>query len=77
MPVNKTKQEFEKFLQKIKAFEHSRFETRAFVYLDIVSWLESKVKGEKMERIILSKFELDNPVRPIAHKKNELSLQKE
>jgi hypothetical protein len=43
----------------------------------IVSWLESKVKGEKIERIILNKFELDNPARPIAHKKNELSLQKE
>lgn len=57
MPVNKTKQEFEKFLQKIKAFEHSRFETRAFAYLDIVSWLESKVHHKPMSKILQEKYQ--------------------
>ena len=43
VPKNKLKPELEKFLQKIKQFEKSRFETRAFAYLDIISWVESKV----------------------------------
>lgn len=72
---------FQLFCEEVKLFLQSEttisLESNYLVYLIIVSWLESKVKGEKMERIILSKFELDNPTRPIAHKKNELSLQKE
>jgi hypothetical protein len=39
----KLKPEFEKLLERLKQLEKSRFETRAFVYLDIISWLESKV----------------------------------
>jgi len=27
---------------ELKGYEKNRFETRAFVYLDIISWLESK-----------------------------------
>src|ERR1022692_366157 len=38
---HKLKPELEKFLNKIKRFEKSRFETRAFAYLDIISWVES------------------------------------
>lgn len=53
---NKLRQEFSIFLQNIKAFEHSRFETRAFAYLDIVSWLESKVEDKPMSKIIQEKY---------------------
>lgn len=52
----KMKNEFSKFLDNIKAFEHSRFETRAFAYLDIVSWLESKVYEKPMSSIIREKY---------------------
>ena len=53
---HKLKEEFVKFLHTIKAFEHSRFETRAFAYLDIVSWLESKVYQKSMSKIIQEKY---------------------
>jgi len=52
----KLKPEFEKLLQKIKQFEKSRFETRAFVYLDIISWLESKVYELPVYEIIREKY---------------------
>jgi hypothetical protein len=56
LPASKLKLEFESFLNTIKAFEHSRFETRAFAYLDIVSWLESKVHEQPMSKIIREKY---------------------
>ena len=48
--------EFEKLLVKIKKFEKSRFETRAFAYLDIISWLESKVYDQPMKEVIHAKY---------------------
>jgi len=53
---NKLKPELRNFLQKIKQFEKSRFETRSFAYLDIISWLESKVFEKPMSLIIQEKY---------------------
>ncbi|WEK36965.1 MAG: hypothetical protein P0Y53_05570 [Candidatus Pseudobacter hemicellulosilyticus] len=50
------KPEFEKFLDKIKHLEKNRFETRAFAYLDVVSWVESKVLGKPMTEIVYEKY---------------------
>ena len=50
------KPEFEKLLNKIKHFEKSRFETRSLAYLDIISWLESKVYEKPMSDIIHEKY---------------------
>src|ERR1700754_2547706 len=50
------KPEFEKLLEKLKKFEGNRFETRAFVYLDIISWLESKIREVPVQEIIREKF---------------------
>ncbi|HVU56850.1 MAG TPA: hypothetical protein VHD83_17430 [Puia sp.] len=50
------KAEFEKFLEKIRHFERNRFETRAFAYLDLVSWVESKVYQKPMSEIIRQKY---------------------
>lgn len=50
------KPELELFLQKIKHLEKNRFETRAFAYLDIISWVESKVYGKPMGTIIHEKY---------------------
>jgi hypothetical protein len=50
------KPEFEKLLNRIKRLEKNRFETRAFAYLDIISWLESKVQAKPMDAIIHQKF---------------------
>ncbi|HQW83956.1 MAG TPA: hypothetical protein PK987_05835 [Ferruginibacter sp.] len=43
-------------LHKIKQFEKNRFETRVFSYLDIISWVESKVYEMPMNKIIHEKF---------------------
>ena len=52
----KLKPELEKFLHKIKQLEKNRFETRAFAYLDIISWVESKVYKKTMSEIIHEKY---------------------
>ncbi len=53
----KMQPEFEKFLRRIKKFEKNRFETRSFAYLDIISWVESKVYGKTMSEIIKAKYQ--------------------
>lgn len=64
---NKMQPEFKKFLDKIKQFEKSRFETRSFAYLDIISWVESKVYGKTMSEIIKEKYQL-------SHRKQEQKI---
>lgn len=56
IPAKKLKPELEIFLQKIKHLEKNRFETRAFAYLDIISWVESKVFAKPMSEIIQNKY---------------------
>lgn len=56
IPAKKLKPELETFLQKIKHLEKNRFETRAFAYLDLVSWVESKVYGKPMSQVIHEKY---------------------
>ena len=56
IPPKQLKPELEKFLAVIKKFENNRFETRAFSYLDIVSWVESKVYSKPMSEIIYNKY---------------------
>lgn len=50
------KPELEKFLDKIKHLEKARFESRSFAYLDIISWVESKIHKIPMEVLIHKKF---------------------
>jgi hypothetical protein len=57
---HKLRQELEKFLHKTKKFEKNRFETRAFAYLDIISWVESKVHNKPLSEIIGEKH-LNSP----------------
>ena len=49
------KPEFEKLLEKLRQYEHNRFETRAFAYLDIISWLESKISNQHVQDVIRKK----------------------
>ncbi|HWB25156.1 MAG TPA: hypothetical protein VG738_06740 [Chitinophagaceae bacterium] len=56
LTARQLKPEFEKFLQTIKHLERNRFETRSFVYLDVISWLESKVYGKPLSTIIHDKY---------------------
>lgn len=50
------KPEFQKLLDKLKKLERNQFETRAFVYLDIISWLESKISEVPVQEVIRKKF---------------------
>jgi hypothetical protein len=50
------KPELEKFLNKIKHLEKNRFETRAFAYFDVISWVESKVYNKTLHEIIYNKY---------------------
>lgn len=50
------KPELEKFLLNIKKLEKNRFQTRSFAYLDVISWVESKVSGKTMGSIIREKY---------------------
>ncbi len=51
------KPEFVILLNKIKHLEKNRFESRSFTYLDIISWLESKVYNKPMNEIIYKKYQ--------------------
>lgn len=50
------KPELEKLLSDIKHLEKNRFQTRSFAYLDIISWLESKVYNKSMSEVIYNKY---------------------
>jgi hypothetical protein len=50
------KSELEKLLSKIKHLEYNHIETRSFAYLDIISWLESKLQDKTMSEIIYAKY---------------------
>ena len=50
------KPEFEKLLAKLKKYEGNPPESRAFVYLDVISWLESKISGVNVQDVIREKF---------------------
>ena len=60
VPRHRLNPELEKFLDSIKQFEKSRFETRAFAYLDIISWVESKLQNKPMSQIIRDKYLASN-----------------
>jgi hypothetical protein len=52
----KMKPAFKQLLEEVKQFEGDRFETRSFVYLDVISWLESKVNNVPVQDVIRAKF---------------------
>ena len=54
--AEKLKPGLKKLLSRIKQFEKNRFETRVFSYLDIISWVESKVYDQPMSAIIHQKY---------------------
>ena len=56
LSYRKLRPEFEQLLNKLKSYESNRYETRAFAYLDIISWLESKVRNEPVQKVIRDKF---------------------
>jgi len=47
---------FEQLLRDLKPLEKSNTANRAFMYLDIISWLESKLANEPVQHIIRRKY---------------------
>jgi hypothetical protein len=54
--AKKLQPEFEAFLKTVKQYEKSRFQTRSFAYMDIISWVESKVYKQPMSVLIRKKY---------------------
>ena len=50
------KPEFEILLEKLKRYENNPLETRAFSYLDVISWLESKINNVPVQEVIRQKY---------------------
>lgn len=51
------KNAFRDLLVKLKRYENNPLETRAFSYLDIISWLESKINNMPIQEVIRRKYE--------------------
>jgi len=49
------KSEFKKLHSRLKKYENHPYEKRAFLYLDIISWLESKIENKPVGEIIREK----------------------
>jgi tetratricopeptide (TPR) repeat protein len=49
------KSEFKKLHDRLIIFENHPYEKRAFLYLDIISWLESKIENKPVAEIIQEK----------------------
>ena len=52
---NQLKAEFQKLYTELKKYEHHPYEKRAFLYLDILSWLESHLQNKPVSQIIREK----------------------
>jgi hypothetical protein len=48
--------EFIKLHEKLKQFEDHPYERRAFLYLDVISWLESKIHNKPVDQVIREKY---------------------
>ncbi|HEY1040921.1 MAG TPA: hypothetical protein VGF30_16015 [Bacteroidia bacterium] len=46
---------FRELKESMQKLENYRFEKRAFIYFDIVSWLESKIENKSMQEIVQAK----------------------
>ncbi len=49
------KDEFRKLYNKLKEYEDHPYERRAFLYLDILSWLKSKIESRPVAKVIQEK----------------------
>ncbi len=48
--------EFQKLKDKLEVIEQKPYEKRPFLYLDIISWLESKIEGTTIKQVIQNKL---------------------
>ena len=60
---NQLRAEFIKLHQKLRTYEEHPYESRAFLYLDIISWHESKIENKSVDSIIREKFKAKNQIK--------------
>lgn len=58
VPLNDIPLLFTDFYTNLKAISTNKYENRAFLYLDVISWLESKLQRKPVEAIIQEKRRL-------------------
>ena len=56
IPVKKLQPEFVSFYERVRHLERNRRETRSFAYLDIISWIEAKIRNMEMAVVINEKY---------------------
>jgi len=56
MRASEMKQEFVALKEKLTRIEREPYERRPFLYLDIISWLESKIENRSVQAIVQAKF---------------------
>jgi hypothetical protein len=49
------KLKFKELYDELKPLEEDYYERRSFLYLDIISWLESHISGKPLELVIVEK----------------------
>lgn len=54
--VQPAREEFAGLLSELRLMQDDPLETRAFVYLDVISWLESKISGVRVQDVIRKKY---------------------
>ena len=59
------KKNFKSLHKELKQYENDPYERRAFLYLDILSWLESKIFNMPISKIIQEKASKNLPLRKI------------
>ena len=52
------KSEFKKLRERLEVYDHDPYERRAFLYLDILSWLDSRIQNRPVAQIIKEKATL-------------------
>lgn len=51
------KDEFRRLYERLLPYENHPYERRVFYYLDVISWLESKITGRSISEVIQSKLD--------------------
>ena len=59
------KEAFRKLHKKLKVHEDHPYEGRAFLYLDIISWLESKIDNKPVGQVVREKYQSQNSKQKI------------
>jgi hypothetical protein len=56
------RQGFLRLYKKLKLLENNNLESRSFIYLDVLSWLQSKIKNSPVEEVIAERFRIREKV---------------